>query len=223
MQRFFDIVFSCLAMLFLCPVFFVTIVILKLTGEGEIFYRQARVGYQGHTFTLLKFATMLKDSPFMGTGSITIANDPRVLPLGKFLRKSKINELPQLINVLSGNMSLIGPRPLTAENFKDYSSNIQNSIIKVKPGLSGIGSIVFRDEEKLINNPLVAKEVYHNEIAPYKGTLEMWYSENNNLTTYFKLIFLTILVIITSDSKVVWKLLPNLPEPTNFIGSRLKF
>ena len=210
-------------MLFLCPVFFVTIVILKLTGEGEIFYRQARVGYQGHTFTLLKFATMLKDSPFMGTGSITIANDPRVLPLGKFLRKSKINELPQLINVLSGNMSLIGPRPLTAENFKDYSSNIQNSIIKVKPGLSGIGSIVFRDEEKLINNPLVAKEVYHNEIAPYKGTLEMWYSENNNLTTYFKLIFLTILVIITSDSKVVWKLLPNLPEPTNFIGSRLKF
>ena len=103
----------------------------------------------------LEFATMLKDSPNIGTGTITVQNDPRVLPIGKFLRKTKINELPQLINVFTGEMSLIGPRPLTSENFSMYPKEAQNTIKKMRPGLSRVGSIIFRNEETLIKIPTI--------------------------------------------------------------------
>ena len=123
--------------------------ILRVSGEGEIFFLQNRVGRGGKDFKLYKFATMLKDSPKIGTGTISMKNDPRVLPVGKILRKTKINELPQLINVLVGDMSIIGPRPLTLKSFDLYSLDVQQAIKKVKPGLSGVGSIVFRKEEDI--------------------------------------------------------------------------
>ena len=131
MERFFDILFSSIALLLLIPLSIPIILILKLTGEGEIFFQQERIGKEGHKFRLLKFATMLKNSPNIGTGTVTIQGDPRVLPVGKFLRKTKINELPQLINIFVGNMSVIGPRPLTVENFKSYTTKTQNIVNKV--------------------------------------------------------------------------------------------
>ncbi|MCK4440712.1 MAG: sugar transferase, partial [Sulfurovaceae bacterium] len=170
LQRFFDILFSSLALIVLSPLLIIVMIILKFTGEGEIFYVQPRVGEGGKMFNLLKFATMLKDSANMGTETVTVKNDPRVLPFGAFLRKTKINELPQLINILRGDMSVIGPRPQAKRCFLAFPKDIQKSIIKVKPGLSGIGSIIFRDEETMLDNPKIDRLLFYDTvIAPYKG------------------------------------------------------
>ena len=151
MIRFFDIFLSLVSLLCLAPLLILVALVLRWSGEGEIFYKQKRVGFKNNQFDLLKFATMLKDSPNIGTKTITLKNDPRVLPIGKFLRMTKVNELPQLINILRGDMSIIGPRPLTLETFRMYSLEVQSEIIKCRPGLSGVGSIVFRDEQSLLN------------------------------------------------------------------------
>ena len=127
-------------------------IILRLTAEGEIFYMQERYGINNTKFKIIKFATMLKNSMEMGTGSITLKNDPRVTNLGSFLRKTKINELPQIFNILKGDISFVGPRPLVKKTFMGYNKEIRCKIYKTKPGLTGIGSIVFRDEESIISN-----------------------------------------------------------------------
>ena len=125
---------------------------------------------------------MLKNSMNMGTGSITLQNDPRVTKIGSFLRKTKINELPQIINILKGDISLVGPRPLVAKTFNAYNDEVQSKIYNVKPGLTGIGSIVFRDEESIISavKDEDPHEFYKRVIAPYKGELEMWYQKHNS-------------------------------------------
>ena len=123
MERFFDIFFSGLALLFLSPLLVPIFIILKFSGEGEVFFLQERIGKGGDVFKLFKFATMLKDSPNIGTGTVTMKGDPRVLPVGKFLRKTKINELPQLLNIFFGDMSVIGPRPLTPKTFIPFLVN----------------------------------------------------------------------------------------------------
>ena len=120
MIRFFDIVFSLLGILFLGPLLIPISILLLFTGEHKVFYKQNRVGKCGKIFGLLKFATMLENSPNLPGGDITSGNDPRVLPLGKFLRKTKLNELPQLVNIILGDISLVGPRPLTPNNFSFY-------------------------------------------------------------------------------------------------------
>lgn len=214
MQRFFDILFSGLALIVFSPFLIPVAIILKLTGEGEIFYVQQRVGKDGVMFGLLKFATMLKDSPNMTTGTVTVKDDPRVLPIGRFLRKTKINELPQLLNIFLGDMSVIGPRPQANRCFLAFPKVSQEAIKKVKPGLSGIGSIVFRDEENILHNHEIDRlEYYDNIIAPYKGELEQWYVENNNLYSYFMLIGLTVWVVMFSKSKIYKSVFPNLPKP----------
>ena len=106
-----------------------------------MFFLQSRIGKGGKSFNLYKFATMLKASPNMGTGTVTVKNDPRILPMGHFLRKTKINELPQLLNILSGDMSVVGPRPQTQRCFDAFLPASQKAIIQVRPGLSGIGSL----------------------------------------------------------------------------------
>ncbi len=205
--------FSRLLQYWFCYHFFlIVILVLRFTGEGEIFYRQSRIGKNGQIIKVLKFATMLKNSPNMATGSLTVAHDPRVLPFGHFLRKTKINELPQLWNVLTGDMSLIGPRPLTQEAFSVYPKNVQKHILKSRPGISGLGSIIFRDEERFLARQQDPKSYYQTVIAPYKGALELWYSRNNNMLVYFSLIFLTIWVVVFPKSKLVWRVLPDLPE-----------
>lgn len=213
MQRFFDFVFTSIALLVLAPLIVPLIIILRLSGEGEIFYKQSRVGINGKSFGLLKFATMLKNSPNLGTGNMTVKNDSRILPLGNFLRKTKINELPQLLNIFFGDMSIIGPRPLTQDHFDAYLPAVQEVIASVRPGLSGLGSIVFRDEEEMLYQHSDAKQFYKENISPYKGRLEAWYVKNNGILMYFMLIALTAWVVIFSKSKVVWKIFHSLPNP----------
>ena len=204
MQRFFDILFSALGLIILAPLLVPIMIILKFTGEGEIFFIQQRVGKGGEMFGLLKFATMLKDSPNIGTGTITVKGDPRVLPFGSFLRKTKINELPQLINILKGDMSVIGPRPQDLRCFVVFNKEDQENIKKVRPGLSGIGSIFFRDEESIMDrDDIIDKEKFYDEvISPFKGKIESWYYNNKSLFLYFQLIWLTIYVVIKSDAKI---------------------
>lgn len=213
MKRFYDIILSGMAILVFSPLLIPVIIILKLTGEHYIFYTQERVGKKGKTFGLLKFATMLKDSPKLGSGDITEKNDPRVLPFGRFLRKTKINEMPQLFNILLGDMSIIGPRPLTRKNFSYYPEEIQKTINNLSPGLSGIGSVIFRDEESIMaKSNMDYTECYKTRIAPYKGALECWYSKYNNLWTDFRIIFLTVWVILFPESQLPYKWFKDLPK-----------
>ena len=213
MQRFFDIVFSTLALLVLSPLLVPVVITLRLTGEGEIFFRQQRVGQGGGTFSLLKFATMLKNSPNLGTGTVTLKDDPRVLPFGKFLRRTKLNELPQLINIWKGDMSVIGPRPQTQRCFDAFPARSQAEIVRVRPGLSGVGSVVFRDEEQMMHDAADAARFYDEVIMPYKGVLEEWYVARRGLGLYFLLIFLTVWVILFPASGLFWRLFPDLPRP----------
>ncbi len=213
MARILDLTFSLLAILVLLPFMLITALVLRLTGEGEVFFVQIRIGFKGKPFGLIKFATMLKDSPNIGTGEVTIKNDPRVLPLGSFLRKTKINELPQLFNILLGHMSIIGPRPQGQRCFDAFSANSQREIIKVRPGLSGIGSIIFRDEEKLMHASNDPEAFYDDVIMPYKGQLEEWYVNNNGLMTYFSCILVTIWILFFPQSSVAWRVFGKLPSP----------
>lgn len=219
MQRLFDILLSGLALLLLSPLLVPIAIALRFSGEGEIFYVQQRIGRGGKPFGLYKFATMLKNSPNLGTGTVTVKNDPRVLPLGGFLRKTKINELPQLLNILLGDMSLVGPRPQTQRCFDAFPASSQVQIIKVRPGLSGIGSIVFRDEEELMHSSVEPEKFYDEVIMPYKGALEEWYVANQGLRTYLMCIAITAWVVLFPKSSIVKKVFPGLPpEPVALSG-----
>lgn len=212
-KRFFDILFSLLALLLLLPLFIPVILLLLLTGEHEVFYRQDRVGYRNQIFGIWKFATMLKNSPNMGSKDLTMRNDPRVTPLGRFLRKSKINELPQLFNILTGDMSFTGPRPLMKSGFDRYSDEMKEKVYNVRPGLTGIGSIVFRDEELIITQSnLSPEECYRQVILPYKGALEIWYQQHQHFYTDFMILFLTAWYVVFPGSKLVYKVFPSLPQ-----------
>ena len=215
MPRIIDILLSVLALLVLLPLFIPIVAILLLTGEHKVFYSQTRVGYKNQNFKILKFATMLSNSANMGSGSLTLKNDPRVLPFGSFLRKSKINELPQILNIIIGDLSIVGPRPQMKVDFEKYSDEVQRKIYNVRPGLTGIGSIVFRDEESLISvasekeNP---HDYYKRVIAPYKGELEIWYQENCNLILDFQLIFMTAWAIVSPETRLYEKWFHDLPK-----------
>ena len=211
-KRLIDISISIFALVLLSPLFLIIIIILKFTGEGEVFYLQERLGFLNKKFNIIKFATMLKNSPNIGSGSLTLRGDPRVLPFGQFLRKSKINELPQIFNVIIGNMSIVGPRPQMQVDFDKFPIDTRNEIYKSKPGITGIGSIIFRDEEKWISDFNGDKHKFYEEkIAPYKAEVEMWYYKNKSVIIDFKLIFLTAWVIIFPKSNVVDKLFKSLP------------
>lgn len=219
MQRIFDILFSGFALIIFSPLLLPLMLLLRFTGEGEIFFLQNRVGLNGRYFKLYKFSTMLKNSSNMGTGTITIYKDPRILPIGAFLRKTKVNELPQLINILKGDMSIIGPRPQTQRCFDVFPKSVQKDIIKLRPGLSGIGSIIFRSEENMMQECDDPNKLYDNVIMPYKGKLEQWYICNNSLNNYFLLIILTFFVIFTRSTWVIFKCYPSLPKPPTALKS----
>ena len=169
-------------------------------------------------FGLLKFATMLKNSPNLGTGTVTLKNDPRVLPMGGFLRKTKINELPQLLNILKGDMSIVGPRPQTQRCFDAFPRASQAEIMKVRPGLSGIGSIFFRDEEDLMHAAKDPNRFYDEVIMPYKGALEEWYVRNETLGNYLLVIFVTAWVVVFPKSRIAWRVFSGLPTPPMELG-----
>jgi lipopolysaccharide/colanic/teichoic acid biosynthesis glycosyltransferase len=213
-KRSLDIIISFLALVILTPILLPVVVILKLSAEGYVFYFQDRIGKDRVNFRIIKFATMLKDSPNLASGSITLSGDWRVTKPGKFLRKTKINELPQIINILKGDISLVGPRPLVAKTFSAYNEDVQSKIYNVKPGLTGIGSIIFRDEESIISAVIDEDphEFYKRIIAPYKGELEMWYQSNNSFFLDLQLIFMTAWVIFVPTSKLYEKWFKDLPK-----------
>jgi lipopolysaccharide/colanic/teichoic acid biosynthesis glycosyltransferase len=211
-KRILDFTISLIAILILLPLWLPICLILFLTGEHEVFYFQERIGYKNKPFFIWKHATMVKNSPNIGNGLHTTRNDPRVLPFGKILRKTKINELPQIINILIGDMSIVGPRPLVDKTFDPYPEHVKAVIYNVKPGLTGIGSIVFRDEEKLLSETsLPPQEFYAKHISPYKGELELWYQSHLSIYTDMILIFLTAWVILSPKSDLVNKLFKDLP------------
>jgi lipopolysaccharide/colanic/teichoic acid biosynthesis glycosyltransferase len=215
MQRLLDILFSSIAITVLAPILLFIALILRFTGEKEVFFKQQRIGQHGQVFEIVKFATMLKDSPNMSLGTITIENDPRILPIGSFLRRSKINELPQLINILKGDMSIVGPRPQTERCFKAFPVYAQKKITKVRPGLTGTGSIFFRNEEQLLQDAKNADAKYNDEIMPFKGKLEVWYVENNSLIVYFAIIFSTLSAVLIDKplfENSLFRTLPKRPE-----------
>lgn len=216
LKRVFDILSSGISILILSPLIIPVIIGLKLTGEGYIFYKQERIGYKNKPFLIWKFATMLKDSASMPGGIMTTKNDPRITPMGGFLRKSKINELPQLFNIFFGSMSVVGPRPVMRVSFESYPNKVQKVIYNVRPGLSGIGSIIFRDEEELItnvkNNGGDTWSFYKDKIYPFKGELEIWYQNNISFFLDLKIIFITAWVIFNPNSKIYNKLFKDLPK-----------
>ena len=213
LKRLFDFIFSLIALVIISPFFIPVCIILLFTGENEVFYFQKRIGHKNSWFHIWKFATMVKNSSQIGTGSLTVRNDPRVLPFGKFLRSTKINELPQIINILKGDMSIVGPRPLMEVDFIKYPSHVQPVIYNSRPGLTGIASIVFRDEEKYFSNTdMDPHEFDRKHIAPYKGEVELWYHKNLSFSTDLKLISLTAWAILAPESNLVYKVFRDLPE-----------
>lgn len=210
LKRLIDLLIATLALIILLPVLIPCMIILKLTGEHEIFYLQKRIGYKNRIFSIWKFATMVKNSPNMGTGEITLRNDPRVTSFGKFLRRTKINELPQIMNVFSGEMSIVGPRPLMEVSFRLYAPEVQAVIYDSKPGITGIASVIFRDEERILSEAADPKAKYAS-IYPYKAALEMWYRSHASTYTDIMIIFLTAWAIIFPKSKLVNQVFRDLP------------
>jgi lipopolysaccharide/colanic/teichoic acid biosynthesis glycosyltransferase len=220
LKRIIDLVLASTTLLVLLPLFIPIVFLLKLTGEGEIFYFQKRIGKDCHYFDIWKFATMLKNSPNIGSGAITLRNDPRVTPMGNFLRKSKINELPQIINVFKGDMSIVGPRPTVKKHADAYPKKIRNKIYSIKPGITGVGSIIFRDEEELISKSNMEPFEYYKEfIIPYKAKVELWYQDHKSLSTDFLIIFLTAWVIFFPKSDLIYNIFKDLPKRSELLLS----
>ena len=211
-KRVLDVLLALAALLVLTPLMLPVMIGLLLTGEHEVFYFQERIGRGNRKFMIWKFATMLKNSPNLAGGLHTTRRDPRVLPLGRFLRLTKINELPQLINILVGDMSIVGPRPLVDKTFVPYPDEVKARIYRIRPGLTGIGSIVFRDEERLLSDcggdP---GAFYAQHIAPAKGALELWYQNHLSLTNDLKLMFLTGWAILFPRSRLLHRWFRDLP------------
>ena len=211
LKRIIDLLIAIIALTLLSPILIPCIIILLFTGEHKVFYFQKRLGYKNRIFNICKFATMLQNSPNIGTGEITLRNDPRVTKFGKILRITKVNELPQIINVFIGDMSIVGPRPLMEVSFKQYPEAVQQKIYNCKPGMTGIGSLIFRDEEKIVSDAPDPKAMYKN-IYLYKGELELWYQGKASLYTDFMIIFLTAWSILFPQNKLTGKIFKDLPK-----------
>jgi lipopolysaccharide/colanic/teichoic acid biosynthesis glycosyltransferase len=211
LKRFTDILIATIALILLSPILIPSIIILLFTGEHEVFYFQKRIGYKNKVFNICKFATMLRNSPNIGTGEITLRNDPRVTAFGKILRKTKVNELPQIFNVFMGDMSIVGPRPLMEVSFKQYPDAVQQKIYNARPGITGIGSLIFRDEEKLVSDAPDPRVMYKN-IYIYKGKLELWYQQKASMYTDFMIIGLTAWSILFPENNLTGKIFKDLPQ-----------
>ena len=193
--RLFDIVFSFLGLVITSPFLIVIAILVKIDSKGPVFYRQVRVGKNSIDFKIYKFRTMHINSDKLGL--LTVGDrDPRVTTIGYVLRKYKLDELPQLINVFIGNMSFVGPRPEVRKYVELYSdSDIE--ILSVKPGITDYASIKYRNEAEAMKNSNQPEQTYINEIMPEKIKLNKVYIANHNLITDIKIILMTIKVILT--------------------------
>ena len=192
--RFFDFVLSLVGLVILAPIFIVLAAWIKIDSVGPVFYKQIRVGQNGKDFGLFKFRSMVVDADKKGL--ITVGGrDPRITRSGYFIRKYKLDELPQLINVLVGDMSLVGPRPEVRKYVELYDDD-QNKVLLVKPGITDYASIEYMDENEILGKSTDPEKTYIEEIMPEKIKYNMKYIKNRSLIEYFKIIFLTVLKII---------------------------
>lgn len=193
MKRVFDFIFSFIGLILLSPIFLIISLLIALSSKGGVFYKQTRVGKDNIDFKVYKFRSMIVDADKKGLLSIgKDGRDPRITKIGYILRKYKLDELPQLINVLKGDMSLVGPRP-EVRKYVDLYDNKQKEILKVKPGITDIASITFRNENDLLSQNPNPEDYYIQEIMPKKISLSLEYVKTRTLIKDIKLIFKTIL------------------------------
>ena len=193
-KRIFDLTLSIPSLIILSPVFLITAVLIKLETRGPVVFSHARVGHGGRTFKLYKFRTMVKDASGVGP-SITAVNDPRITRVGKLLRKFKVDEMLQIVNVVKGDMSVIGPRP-ELKKFVDKFEKDYREILRIKPGMTDYALIAFRDEEKILGKFKDTEEGYVKEVLPEKIKLYRKYIEEMGLSTDIRIFFRTIWEIL---------------------------
>lgn len=192
-----DIFLSIIGIVIFIPIGIVLGFCIKLESRGPIFYKQTRVGKGGKTFELIKFRTMKEGADQKGLLTVG-AKDPRITKIGLFLRRFKIDEFPQLINVLKGDMSMVGPRP-EVKKYVDLYTQDQMKVLSVKPGVTDYASIIFANENEILLNSRDYEKTYIEEIMPYKIRLNMEYLNNQTLSQYFKIILKTFLCIISKN------------------------
>lgn len=193
-KRFFDLFVSLIAIIVLSPFFILIALLIKIGSNGPVLFKQTRIGRNELPFEIYKFRTMVVDAEKLGT-QITIGKDPRITKIGHFLRKTKLDELPQLFNVLKGEMSFVGPRPEVPKYTKLYSEQ-QRLVFTVRPGITDYASIKYRDENELLGNVKNPEKVYIEEIMPDKLHLNIEYIQRRSLLEDIKIIFLTVMKII---------------------------
>ena len=194
-KRCLDLLFAIPGLVVLLPFFAAVACWIKLDSPGPVFFRQKRVGRHGRPFQVLKFRTMVQDAEKMGA-KITVGGDDRITRCGRILRKYKLDELPQLINVLRGEMSLVGPRPEVPEYVSHYPAEIREIVLSVPPGITDYASLEFRNENDLLSGAADPQAVYVNEILPRKLEHYVRYVRNRSLLVDLSLIVRTILTIM---------------------------
>lgn len=194
LKRAFDILMASIGLIVLSPYFLIVSLLIKLTSPGPVFYRGRRVGQHGRIFTMYKFRTMVVDAEKTGP-AVTYDDDPRITPIGRLLRDARLDEFPQLWNILKGDMSFVGPRPEAPYYYERYTEE-QKRIFDVKPGLTGLTQIYFRHEEDLLTDPENIDRDYLEKVLPAKVELDMDYIRDHSLWRDITLILTTLKVLV---------------------------
>ena len=193
-KRTFDLVFAIIALLLLSPLFLLGSLLAKLQSKGPVFYKAKRVGKDEAVFEMYKFRTMVVNADTLG-GSLTTYRDTRITPIGRFLRWTKLDELPNLINVIKGEMSLIGPRP-EAPDYVKYYTEVQKQVLQVKPGMTGPSQLANRDEEEKLKGQQDAEHYYITELMPKKLALDLHYVATQSIASDIGWLLKTFWVVI---------------------------
>jgi lipopolysaccharide/colanic/teichoic acid biosynthesis glycosyltransferase len=196
LKRFFDFSASAISIALIWPILLLISIWIKLDSKGPVFFRQERVGLHGKTFRIFKFRTMTVDAERKGL-QLTVGSDHRVTRAGRLLRKTKLDELPQLFDVLIGNMSIVGPRPEVPKYIAQYPADIREMVLSVRPGITDRASIEFRNENEILSNSSDPEKSYINEVLPIKQKYYLDYVTNNSLLGDIKIIIDTALAVIT--------------------------
>ena len=210
-KRFCDIIFALMGLLVTSPIVLTVIVLKKLAGEQEIFYIKGRVGKGERLFPFIKLSSMTPAKKGEKTSSLTLSNDSRITPLGHFIRKTKIDEFPQFVNIIRGELSFVGPRPMMPKIYKDYSKGVKAELSKIRPGVTGLATVVFRNEAQLLAESEFKCEIeFHKKvISPIKGRLELLYINKQGFVLDFTILLLTFWQLFNPQSLLAYKWMLN--------------
>ncbi len=198
-KRLFDITFSLLGLIVISPFLLLTAVFIKLDSRGPVFYMGKRAGKNGKLFKMMKFRTLRDDADKIGGGPSCADDDPRITRMGKVLRKFKINELPQLINVLKGEMSFVGPRPEVPSEVETYTDE-EKRVLSVRPGITDYASLTYHNEGELLMGAEDPHEAYRQIIKPGKLKLALKYVDESSLLVDLKILYMTAMALVKSRS-----------------------